>query len=117
MQHAEKFEHLNSLPTRIVQIAAGEGHSAAIDHRGLLFFFGDGKHGKLGFSTQMNEFQPKPVDVFREKNVLKVVCGGCQTMVLAEKQISDGSNSFDETQKVLSRLMIGFESECIKELF
>jgi hypothetical protein len=51
-----------------------------------MYVFGDGKHGKLSFETHSNEFKPYFIDKFKEYNVLKVVCGGCQTIILAQKK-------------------------------
>lgn len=50
-----------------------------------LYVFGDGKHGKLGSTTHSNEFEACRVDRFKQYHVLNVVCGGCQTIVLAKK--------------------------------
>ena len=54
-----------------------------------MYVFGDGKHGKLGSSTFSNEFEPCIVERFKSYNVLKVACGGCQTLVLAQTKTSD----------------------------
>lgn len=54
-----------------------------------MYVFGDGKHGKLGSTTYSNEVEPCFVDKFKAYNVLKAVCGGCQTIVLAQKKNSD----------------------------
>lgn len=85
---AESFELLDLARIRATDIAAGEAHSAVVDARGNLYIFGDGKHGKLGFATHSNEFNPCAVDQFQTSRVLKVVCGGCQTIVLAQNRSS-----------------------------
>lgn len=84
----EKFEHIEGIPKRATAIAAGEAHTAVIGSRNDLYVFGDGKHGKLGSTTYSNEFEPCFVEKFRNYNVFKIVCGGCQTIVLAQKKIS-----------------------------
>jgi alpha-tubulin suppressor-like RCC1 family protein len=66
----------------------GEGHTAVVDFRGDIYVFGDGTHGKLSYKTQSNEFEPCSIDKFKGYNVLKVVCGGCQTIILAQKSES-----------------------------
>ena len=88
MQTAESFELLDCLPRkrRATDIAAGEAHSAVLDDKDNLYIFGDGKHGKLGFATHSNEFKPCLVERFQFCTVLKVVCGGCQTIVLARNR-------------------------------
>lgn len=88
MNKAETFEQIEGLPKRATAIAAGEAHTAVIGNRKDIYVFGDGKHGKLGSTTYSNEFQPCSVEKFRNYNVLKVVCGGCQTIVLAQKKSS-----------------------------
>jgi len=40
----------------------------------------------LSSEIHSNEFEPYFIDKFKEYNVLKVVCGGCQTIILAEKK-------------------------------
>ncbi|CAF1394170.1 unnamed protein product [Adineta ricciae] len=90
---AESFELIPGLPKRIQAIAAGEGHTAVLGPRGDIYVFGDGKHGKLGSTTYSNEFEPCIVDKFKLYNVLKVVCGGCQTIVLAKKKDHDQKKS------------------------
>lgn len=86
---AESFELIEGLPKGVKAIAAGEGHTAVLSSRGDLYIFGDGKHGKLGPPTQSNEFEPFIVDKFKAYTVHKVVCGGCQTIVLAQKKSAD----------------------------
>ncbi|CAF1417162.1 unnamed protein product, partial [Rotaria sordida] len=83
---AETFENVQGLPKCLTTIAAGEGHTAVLTVRGDLYVFGDGKHGKLGSQTHSNEFAPCLVDKFKTYNVLKVVCGSCQTIVFAQKK-------------------------------
>ena len=89
MTKAETFEQIEGLPKRATVIAAGEAHTAVIGNRKDMYVFGDGKHGKLGSATYSNEFQPCSMEKFRNYNVLKVVCGGCQTIVLAQKKSSN----------------------------
>ncbi|UJR08508.1 hypothetical protein I4U23_012774 [Adineta vaga] len=90
---AESFESVQGLPKRITEIAAGEGHTAVLGSRGDIYVFGDGKHGKLGSQTHSNEFEPCFVDKFKVYNVLKVVCGGCQTIVFAQKKNQESKRS------------------------
>jgi hypothetical protein len=44
----------------------------------------------LSFETHSNEFEPCFIEKFKDYNVLKVVCGGCQTVILAEKKSIEG---------------------------
>ncbi|CAF3654089.1 unnamed protein product [Rotaria socialis] len=86
---AETFETIEDSPKHITAIAAGEAHTAVRTARGDLYVCGDGKHGKLGSSIHTNEFQLCIVDRFKTYNVSKVVCGGCQTIVLAQKESTE----------------------------
>ena len=107
----ETFEQLESLPKNIVRISAGEAHSAVIDARGRLYVFGDGKHGKFGFNTHANEFQPRLVDMFHDMSVVQVACGGCQTVILAKKRVDeDQDESPAEDEYEISRFFGSFPS-------
>lgn len=102
---AENFELITGLPKRVTAIAAGEAHTAVIGSRNDLHVFGCGKHGKLGGSTNTisNEFEPCSVEKFKNYNVLKVVCGGCQTIVLAQKKKGDLKKSSGSDEDIGSR--------------
>ncbi|CAF1274011.1 unnamed protein product [Rotaria sordida] len=90
---ADTFENVQGLSKRLTTIAAGEGHTVVLTVRGDMYVFGDGKHGKLGSQIHSNEFEPCLVDKFKTYNVLKVVCGGCQTIILAQKKTSERKQS------------------------
>ncbi|CAF3772630.1 unnamed protein product [Adineta steineri] len=90
---AETFEFVPGLPKRLTAVAAGEAHTIILGSRGDIYVCGDGKHGKLGSQTHSNEFEPCLIDKFKSYNVLKVVCGGCQTIVLAQKKTTDQKKS------------------------
>ena len=102
---AESFELVQGLPKRLSAIAAGEGHTMVLGVRGELYVFGDGKHGKLGSPTHSNEMEPCQVEKFKNYEVLKVACGGCQTIALAKKKSSETkrlSGSEEETESELN---------------
>ena len=104
---AETFELVPGLPKRLSAIAAGEGHTAVLSARGDLYVFGDGKHGKLGSPTHSNEMEPCLVEKFKSYEVLKVVCGGCQTIALGKKKSTESkrlSGSDEETESQFSEL-------------
>lgn len=104
---AESFEQIEGLPKHATAIAAGEAHTAVIGNRKDIYVFGDGKHGKLGSTTYSNEFQPCSIEKFRNYNVLKVVCGGCQTIVLAQKKSSsDPKKSSGSEEDIGSKFFI-----------
>ncbi|KAM8819843.1 uncharacterized protein ACNFOS_014551 [Eudromia elegans] len=76
-------EHLRR--HKIRSIACGENHTAVIAENGLMFTFGDGRHGKLGLGEEnfVNQFEPILCSNFLRFTVLLVACGGCHMLVFA----------------------------------
>ncbi|NWS53514.1 RPGR regulator, partial [Chunga burmeisteri] len=70
---------------KICNIACGENHTAVIAENGLMFTFGDGRHGKLGLGEVnfTNLFDPTLCYNFLRFTVLLVACGGCHMLVFA----------------------------------
>ncbi|XP_041343879.1 X-linked retinitis pigmentosa GTPase regulator isoform X2 [Pyrgilauda ruficollis] len=70
---------------KICNIACGENHTAVVAENGLMFTFGDGRHGKLGFGEESftNLFDPTLCYNFLKFTVLLVACGGCHMLVFA----------------------------------
>ncbi|CAN8196858.1 unnamed protein product [Coccothraustes coccothraustes] len=70
---------------KVCNIACGENHTAVIAENGLMFTFGDGRHGKLGFGEESftNLFDPTLCYNFLKFTVLLVACGGCHMLVFA----------------------------------
>uniref|UniRef100_A0A8B9PJT0 X-linked retinitis pigmentosa GTPase regulator n=1 Tax=Apteryx owenii TaxID=8824 RepID=A0A8B9PJT0_APTOW len=70
---------------KICNIACGENHTAVIAENGLMFTFGDGRHGKLGLGEEnfANQFEPTLCSNFLRFTVLLVACGGCHMLVFA----------------------------------
>ncbi|XP_070786972.1 retinitis pigmentosa GTPase regulator b [Enoplosus armatus] len=70
---------------RVCQVACGENHTAVITDGGLLYTFGDGRHGKLGLGEEnfTNQFKPTLCPRFLKYNVQAATCGGCHMVVLA----------------------------------
>ncbi|KAM3584860.1 uncharacterized protein V6R79_001325 [Siganus canaliculatus] len=71
---------------RVLQVACGENHTAVITDGGLLYTFGDGRHGKLGLGEEnfTNQFKPTLCPRFLQFHVQAALCGGCHMVVLAQ---------------------------------
>ncbi|XP_028698374.2 X-linked retinitis pigmentosa GTPase regulator isoform X17 [Macaca mulatta] len=69
----------------ISYISCGENHTALITDIGLMYTFGDGRHGKLGLGLEnfTNHFTPTLCSNFLRFIVKLVACGGCHMVVFA----------------------------------
>uniref|UniRef100_A0A672J2T1 X-linked retinitis pigmentosa GTPase regulator n=1 Tax=Salarias fasciatus TaxID=181472 RepID=A0A672J2T1_SALFA len=78
---------------RVCQIMCGENHTAVITDSGLLYTFGDGRHGKLGLGEEnfTNQFKPTVCPRFLKYHVqaVRASCGGCHMVVLARPREND----------------------------
>ena len=63
------------------QIAAGANHSVALTNTGIVYSWGHGKHGQLGFGYGNDYSLPHHIPFFQEKNVLirHIAAGGDKT--------------------------------------
>ncbi|XP_051465088.1 X-linked retinitis pigmentosa GTPase regulator [Apus apus] len=70
---------------KIRDVTCGENHTAVVTENGLMFTFGDGRHGKLGHGEEnfTNQFDPTLCYNFLRFTVLLVACGGCHMLVFA----------------------------------
>uniref|UniRef100_UPI001A996168 X-linked retinitis pigmentosa GTPase regulator n=1 Tax=Gasterosteus aculeatus aculeatus TaxID=481459 RepID=UPI001A996168 len=75
----------------IKHVACGENHTAVITSNGLLYTFGDGRHGKLGLGVEnfINQFRPTLCARFLKYSVRLVSCGGDHMLVLAEPRLEE----------------------------
>ncbi|KAI5629860.1 X-linked retinitis pigmentosa GTPase regulator isoform 2, partial [Silurus asotus] len=102
---------------RVKHIECGENHSAVLTERGLLYTFGDGRHGKLALGEEYfaNQFKPTLCPRFLEYNVQAVTCGGCHTIVLAKPRFPKSEDVIleedDVTEDHLEKLLREAESQ------
>ncbi|KAF3812733.1 X-linked retinitis pigmentosa GTPase regulator isoform X5 [Mirounga angustirostris] len=77
------IEHIKD--QKISSISCGENHTALITDIGLMYTFGDGRHGKLGLGLEnfTNQFIPTLCSNFLRFIVQLVACGGCHMLVFA----------------------------------
>lgn len=54
----------------IVKVACGTNHTVAVDKNGFVYTWGYGGYGRLGHREQKDEFAPRRVDIFTNRNVL-----------------------------------------------
>ncbi|KAJ1401348.1 Regulator of chromosome condensation, RCC1 [Sesbania bispinosa] len=54
----------------IVKVACGTNHTVAVDKNGHVYTWGFGGYGRLGHREQKDEWVPRRVDVFQNRNVL-----------------------------------------------
>ncbi|XP_065771288.1 X-linked retinitis pigmentosa GTPase regulator isoform X1 [Muntiacus reevesi] len=74
---------------KISHVCCGENHTALITESGLLYTFGDGRHGKLGLGMEnfTNQFVPVLCSDFLKYIVHLVACGGCHMLVFATPRL------------------------------
>ncbi|XP_075855788.1 X-linked retinitis pigmentosa GTPase regulator isoform X5 [Microcebus murinus] len=83
------IEHENIKDQKISYISCGESHTALITDVGLMYTFGDGRHGKLGLGLEnfTNQFVPTLCSNFLRFIVQLVACGGCHMLVFATPRL------------------------------
>ncbi|XP_058391624.1 X-linked retinitis pigmentosa GTPase regulator isoform X1 [Diceros bicornis minor] len=81
------IEHVKD--QKISYISCGENHTALITDVGLMYTFGDGRHGKLGLGLEnfTNQFIPTLCCNFMRFIVQLVACGGCHMLVFATPRL------------------------------
>ncbi|XP_056881939.1 retinitis pigmentosa GTPase regulator b isoform X2 [Takifugu flavidus] len=92
---------------RVCQVACGENHTAVITDGGLLYTFGDGRHGKLGLGEEnfTNQFKPTVCSRFLKYGVQAATCGGCHMVVLARPRDGDGGDVTLEEDDVIEYVL------------
>ncbi|XP_044072332.1 transcriptional regulator ATRX isoform X3 [Siniperca chuatsi] len=96
------LEHFSN--SSIKHIACGENHTAVITNSGLLYTFGDGRHGKLGLGEEnfINQFSPTLCTRFLKYNVQLVSCGGNHMLVLAAPRPPESQDVMPEKEVTIA---------------
>ncbi|CAM9820772.1 unnamed protein product [Chrysoparadoxa australica] len=71
------------LGQRVLHVACGGFHSAAITERGL-YTWGGGEHGQLGHGDKVNKHTPCLVEALERRVATQVTCGWSHTVALCE---------------------------------
>ncbi|XP_061483398.1 X-linked retinitis pigmentosa GTPase regulator isoform X2 [Rhineura floridana] len=94
---------------KICNIASGENHTALVTENGLMYTFGDGRHGKLGLGEEnyTNQFVPTLCSNFSRFAIHLVACGGCHMLVFAtpRPKESDETHVPDQNEQCLSTVV------------
>ncbi|KAK9969383.1 hypothetical protein ABG768_027560 [Culter alburnus] len=87
---------------RVTHVTCGENHSALITDSGLLYTFGDGRHGKLGLGDEnfTNQFSPTVCQRFFDYTVMTVACGSSHMLVFARPRQQDSEDVCLEDEDV-----------------
>ncbi|KAG7215772.1 hypothetical protein INR49_021895, partial [Caranx melampygus] len=96
------LEHFSNRSIR--HIVCGESHTAVVTNSGLLYTFGDGRHGKLGLGEEnfINHFSPTLNTRFLKFKVQLVSCGGNHMLVLAEPRPPENEDVVPEKDVTVS---------------
>lgn len=87
---------------KIISVFCGENHTALITAKGLMYTFGDGRHGKLGLGLEnfTNQFNPTLCTNFFRFTIHLVACGGCHMLVFASPRLTMAEEDYlDELSK------------------
>jgi alpha-tubulin suppressor-like RCC1 family protein len=83
IKHFQMIEHL---PSHLTAISAGSMHTAILDSSGGIYLFGDNRYDQLNQRAHSNLFTPFYSDQFKKYHILNIVCGGCQTIIFAQRK-------------------------------
>ncbi|XP_063354868.1 X-linked retinitis pigmentosa GTPase regulator [Pelmatolapia mariae] len=103
--------------SKVRHIACGENHTAVVTDSGLLYTFGDGRHGKLGLGEEnfINQFSPTLCTRFLQYAVQSVSCGGHHMLVLATPRPAESQEVVPEKDVLITDYFL--ESVFTKNIF
>jgi len=82
--------------TKIKKIYCGAGHTMAINENDELYVWGCNEDGELGLGDFSNGSTPTLNSFFKNKKIIKLICGWCHNLALIEngEVYSWGSNFY-----------------------
>uniref|UniRef100_A0AAX7TQK7 X-linked retinitis pigmentosa GTPase regulator n=1 Tax=Astatotilapia calliptera TaxID=8154 RepID=A0AAX7TQK7_ASTCA len=103
--------------SKVRHIACGENHTAVVTDSGLLYTFGDGRHGKLGLGEEnfINQFSPTLCTRFLQYAVQSVSCGGHHMLVVATPRPAESQEAVPEKDVLIADYFL--ESSFTKIIF
>lgn len=67
---------------RVIDMSAGDAHSAAVTQNKKLYMWGNGDYGRLGTGFENSEKSPTLVEDLNDKEVVRVSCGAFHTLAM-----------------------------------
>nr|XP_024661087.1 X-linked retinitis pigmentosa GTPase regulator [Maylandia zebra] len=103
--------------SKVRHITCGENHTAVVTDSGLLYTFGDGRHGKLGLGEEnfINQFSPTLCTRFLQYAVQSVSCGGHHMLVVATPRPAESQEAVPEKDVLIADYFL--ESSFTKIIF
>ena len=85
LPNTSKLQKLCDINERVVTVACGGNHTAAVTESGKLYTFGQGDHGQLGLgSSHLQSSSPKQVTSLRNIHVVGAACGESHTAIITK---------------------------------
>jgi len=69
-----------------VQISCGQNHTMALMASGKVFSWGAGTYGRLGLGDEQDKFTPETIELFKDKAVRQIYCGGTISLAVCAHQ-------------------------------
>ncbi|XP_035762599.1 X-linked retinitis pigmentosa GTPase regulator-like [Neolamprologus brichardi] len=88
----------------VTRVCCGGEHTVVLTDSGLLYTFGDGRHGKLGLGEEnfINQFSPTLCTRFLQYAVQSVSCGGHHMLVLATPRPAESQEAVPEKDVLIT---------------
>jgi alpha-tubulin suppressor-like RCC1 family protein len=77
----------------LVYVTCGVSHVMALDSKGKIYGWGDGRGGCLGFGDTKRRLAVCPISFFDDKRCIDVACGDRFTVVIAEEAVDSRPSS------------------------